>query len=231
MIKELIIDLQQIENVLIYKVIQQDESFTGKDLIFQGEDVMIYSKYNKSINIFEESIALYIDGEWTEDNSLVWSKSFDSVEKATEIKAKIEKCVTDFNAHIREENKKAKYGFSYEETYWFIDDYGTINNSKWSYDKFDKFKYNSKNVFKTKEEAERKLEILNCIYENQTIFTKEQWEEVELYKFDIYARVEESDLIVSYNCFYKDAKYFFKDEKTARKVADFIGYDDYMKYL
>ena len=231
MIKELIIDLQQIENVLLYKVIQQDESFKGKNLIFKSGNVSIYSNYWKAIEDNGQVISLYINGTEKSQNNLFWSRAYNSVALATEIKDKIEKCVADFNTHIRKENEKEKYGFSYEETYWFIDEYGTISNSRWSNDKFDKFKYNSKNAFKTKEEAERKLEILNCIYENQTIFTKEQWEDVELYKFDIYAGVEESTLIVSYNCFYKDAKYFFKNEKIAQKVADFIGYDDFMKYL
>ena len=231
MIKELIIDLRQVENVLIYKVIQQDESFTGGAMIYRNGDVSIYSRNYKAIDICGRNILLYINGVNEEKNCLVWSEFYDSIERATEIKDKIEKCVAEFNTHIRKENEKEKYGFSYEETYWFIDEYGTISNSRWSNDKFDKFRYNSKNAFKTKEEAKRKLEILNYIYENQTIFTKEQWEDVELYKFDIYAGVEESTLIVSYNCFYKDAKYFFKNEKIAQKVADFIGYDDFMKYL
>ena len=106
MIKELIIDLQQIENVLLYKVVQQDESFAGKGLVYNNGEVFMYSNYCKSIGIGGDNPTLYIDGVCVGDNLLVWSKSCSSIEKATEIKDKIEKCVADFNEYIRKENEQ-----------------------------------------------------------------------------------------------------------------------------
>ena len=231
MIKELIIDLQQIENVLLYKVTQQDESFTGNGLVYNNGEVFIYSNCYKSINTGGENPTLYIDGVGVEDNLLVWSKSCNSPEKATEIRTKIERCVADFNEYIRKENEKETCGFSCGETYWYVDGYGTISNSEWVNHRWDKFRYNSKNAFKTREEAERKLEILNCIYDNQIVFTEAQWKEAELLKVSLYANNETHALSTLPNYLCKRSIYYFKDKETARKVADFIGYDDFMKYL
>ena len=227
MIKELKIDLRQVENVLLYKVIQQDESYIGKGKIFENGDVDINSLASKAI----VGRDLYINGVEECGNDLFITKMFASIAEATEIKDKIEKCVADFNAYIRKENEKGKYGFSCGEEYWFVTDHGVVHNSKWKNREADKFRYNSKNAFKTKEEAERKLEILNCIYENQTIFTEEQWEEAEYGGFELYSDVNEHSVGLCYNDCYKFSTYYFKDKETARKVADFIGYDDFMKYL
>ena len=231
MIKELIIDLRQIDNVLIYKVVQQDESFAGNDLIFKSECVNIYSNYWKAIEVCGQKILLHINGTSEEKNCLVWSESYNSVEKATEIRTKIEKCVSDFNEYIRKENEKETCGFSCGETYWYMNDGGLIFKGDWVNDRFDIFRYNSKNAFKTREEAERKLEILNCIYDNQIVFTEAQWKEAELLKVSLYANNETHALSTLPNYLCKRSIYYFKDEETARKVADFIGYDDFIKYL
>ena len=231
MIKELKIDLRQIENVLIYKVIQQDESFTAKGTIFKNDDMTINSFTDKEIM----GGNLYINGTYDCGRELFITKIFDSVEKATEVKAKIEKCVVAFNEHIRkeneQENEKEMCGFSYDETYWYLNNGGIVGKGDWVDDRFDKFRYNSKNAFKTPEEAKRKQEILNYIYENQTLFTKEQWEDGEDDRYSIYADIEGRALHTGYRDHYKEAKYFFKGKETAQKVADFIGYADYMKYL
>ena len=235
MIKELIIDLQQIENVLLYRIIQQDESFKGKGKLFEKDDISIHSANHKAIITFEKTTSLYTNGLDEETDCLVWSKDLMSVERATEIKAKIEKCVVAFNEHIRkeneQENEKEMCGFSYDETYWYLNNGGIVGKGDWVDDRFDKFRYNSKNAFKTPEEAKRKQEILNYIYENQTLFTKEQWEDGEDDRYSIYADIEGRALHTGYRDHYKEAKYFFKGKETAQKVADFIGYADYMKYL
>lgn len=231
MIKELIIDLRQVENVLLYKVIQQDESFTGNDLIFKSECVNIYSNYYKAIEVCGQKIFLHINGTSEEQNCLVWSEAYTSIGETTEIKAKIEKCVVDFNEHIRKENEKSEFKFYPEEVYYYINDNGTIHNSRWKNRYSDEFRYNSKNAFKTREEAERKLEILNFIYENQTIFTEEQWKDKDLPKYIFCVTTAACAFLIDYTCLWKNNKYYFKDRETAQKVADFIGYDDYMKYL
>ena len=227
MIKELKIDLRQVENVLLYRVIQQDESFTGKGEIFDNGDVSIYSLLCKLIIDGD----LYIDGTDKCGRERFTAKIYDTLDEATSIKEGIEKCVADFNEYIRKENEKEKYGFSCGEEYWFVTDHGVVHNSKWKNRHSDKFRCNSKNAFKTKEEAGRKLKILNYIYENQTIFTKEQWEDEDLPKLSVYTIGESHTLKISYSYFCKDNTYFFDNKETARKVADFIGYDDFVKYL
>lgn len=224
--KELKIDVKRIENVIMLKTVQIDESL-------EGEEVEISKRLNRFkliTNCFNDigTNGVFLDSVNKGAKNIYGCRCFDSIKVAVEIENKILKCVKEYNASI-----KHKYSFENGEMYWFIDDTGEVNVDKWEDQDIDIYRYNTGNAIKTEGEAERKLEIMNFIYEHEYKFTEEEWNDRGIYKYFIYVEFANGKAELDYSCnsLIRKAKYYFKDHATLRKVINFIGADDYIKYV
>ena len=99
------------------------------------------------------------------------------------------------------------------------------------YDFYDNYRYASKNYYKTKQEAERALEIFYILRKYEHEFTKEELEDKKLRKYSI--KLDTEDKCIDPVLFYYtiDNNVLFKTSQDAQNCAIEIGYDDYIKYV
>ena len=117
------------------------------------------------------------------------------------------------------------------ERYWCIDEDGDAFYFCWCNDDGDIFRYNNKNVYKTEAECNRALEILNILNKYSYDFSEKDWEDNSIGKYYLYYDFEDAKIGCSLKFRCKNSSRYFKDEKTAEKVAELIGTEDYKKYI
>lgn len=214
--------IEQHENVLLVKDIEIDDSMRGCDFIFSKGTVDIKSEYKPELN----NGVLHLKGDGRISDKEIPCYSYYDKAEATKYKQAFEQARDEYNESLTFE----KFGMEINEDYWFIDSDGHVVEDVWYEGVSDIFKYNQNNVFKTKAEAERKLEILNVIWENE-IKSKEHKLKAKTPKFAIYynANTDELDIIRLDNALVGVSSY--ATEETAREVAAFIGKDDFIKHF
>ncbi len=214
------LEIKQIENVLLIKV--------PNDMDFNKLDKNALGKANINLRdtFYVNSILKINNINLLKTYRTYHPYKFDTEQQATEKREKIERTIAKYN-----ESLELKDSFDQGEEYWFIDNEIEVLRDYWYNHRIDILHYQNNNVFKTKEEAQRKLDIINFINENKYNFTEKEWEDFDINKYTIRANAVYKNLSAETFGNVKNLNNpYFKDQETAQKVADFIGYDDFMKY-
>lgn len=155
----------------------------------------------------------------------LYSKINDNVELTKEQ----EKHIIDY-LNIKE-NKKWKPEF--KEIYWWIFD-GSIVYTSFVNEILDEFRLSIGNYFKTKEEAEFRLEQIK-VYSELKNFADENNKEIDLLKGENLYRIEYSTcskrLDVSDYIMLDIGQIYFSSEKLAYQAIEKVGADRIKKYL
>lgn len=133
---------------------------------------------------------------------------------------------------VKEDNKRFKP--KEDKIYWAITSDGEIDYYYWrERSSFDKRHYNTKSCYKTKEEAERALEIFAILREYAwDDITREELENDGIYKYEINVIFADKSLnICWWDDFWSGSNIIFKTGKGAQAVIDQVGYDDFVKYV
>lgn len=121
--------------------------------------------------------------------------------------------------------------------YWYIDDSYDINNDYWDNHKIDNDRYNANNIFKTKEEAEFKLEQIKVYNELKNYSLKNNvekinWKTSNQSKFVIlYNHIDNKLVIGEYSYIHFLAQIYFTSMGLAQQAIKEIGEDRIKKYL
>lgn len=142
----------------------------------------------------------------------------------------LEKEITELNEMIKEENK-GRWIPQVNEEYFCVRDgeaESWVNsNSRYDYDII-----NIQKVFKTKEEAEFEIErqkTLRKMEEFEYHFTKEEWENVNIWKYYIWFDFNYKKIGVDCACLKRNDIYF-KSKEDIQACIDAIGEDNLIKY-
>lgn len=104
--KQLKIKIWNIENVVLMKVLQQDESLRNERFIFESKNDFCIQSYDEP-DIFEDGI--HIQGLYKYADNKIACHSFPSVEDAEEYVMRIKDMLKEYNESIREVlNKEEK---------------------------------------------------------------------------------------------------------------------------
>lgn len=140
--------------------------------------------------------------------------------------------------HIKEylEIKNKKWRPEKEERYYSVLANGTIQSELYLNYTCDRYKYFSNNCFKTKEEAEFKLEQIK-VYNELKNFADENndeidWNDSEKFKYYIYYHHKEKKLVASAYCsLHYLGNIHFSSKQLAEQAITKIGADRIKKYL
>ena len=104
--KKLKIKFWQIENLVVMKILDQDERLRGKEVIYEDSDLdmTIYSVKVPDMT----SKSLFIRGERKEKDSMVCNATFNSTEDATDYVKKCQKLISNYNASLEDEEEEVE---------------------------------------------------------------------------------------------------------------------------
>ncbi len=121
--------------------------------------------------------------------------------------------------------------FEFGESYWYVNGAGEVNNVQWRDLYCDHYRFNQGLCFTTAEEAKRKLDIQKYLMEHSYQFTKEDWKNINLKK--CYIQVDRYEDAIDYAVDYDTqvAQWYFKTREECKSAIEFIGYNDYIKYV
>ena len=121
-----------------------------------------------------------------------------------------------------EENKGKRWKPKIDQTYWFID---MSRDVDWSYsekDNIDQFRYNERNVFRTKEQAETVLVARQAIYDLVGDYEPD-WDNHDEYKFFVFYDSYDGEFRNDYSSYRIDyGNIYFRDEATAEKSIPYF---------
>ena len=92
----------------------------------------------------------------------------DNLEDLEDLKKQISELqskVAKLENESKEEKKGKRWRAEINDTYFYINDTGYVDVSHENNDSFDKYRYKTRNYFKTEEEAEEYQEIMNTYYD------------------------------------------------------------------
>lgn len=129
------------------------------------------------------------------------------------------------NVKIEEDNVwKPKYN----EYYWFVDSFGKVYEDRWLCFEGDEFRYSVGNVYKTKEDAEFKVEKLKVITQLK------QFSREFIYGYrNFYINLSNgSNLSYKYRSNVKvQGIIYFESEEKIKEAVESVGEDRIKKYL
>lgn len=147
---------------------------------------------------------------------------------------------------LRRDNEKEEWenepSFTYNDTYYYISEYGEVYGASWYGDEEDFAKFDSGNAFGTRGEAEielKKREILSKLkryskwcWEQFGTSEKEAWKRHSASKFFIRYQAKKDEVITSSVIQHKDINdIYFPTAKDAEKAIEIIGIDNLKKYV
>ena len=130
----------------------------------------------------------------------------------------------EYDAELTEKKVESKrWKPETNERYYSIDEYGDIDSYYWDNDRYDNFGYSQRNVFKTREEAEKHLEYLKslAILRDDAGDWEPDWKNTRQTKYYIYFDCYVDKLFVSSTKAYRSInELHFETEKAAQKSID-----------
>ena len=89
----------------------------------------------------------------------------DNLEDLKKQISELQSKVTKLENEIKEEKKGKRWRAKVNDTYIYINDVGYVDDSHENNDSFDKYRFKTRNYFKTEEEAQRYLDNIKTYYE------------------------------------------------------------------
>ena len=133
-------------------------------------------------------------------------------------------------AELKESKKEGKWKPAYKEKYWIRDDGGEIGFDNWTDHEIDVWRYNNLPMFKTKEECERYWHFMDTVKEKSYEFSKEEWEDERIDKYEIeYNSQEKMFRVDVYNYIKFVGGIYFKEKSNAQYIIDNFK-DELMEY-
>lgn len=137
--------------------------------------------------------------------------------------AEIQKEITELNELQIElkESKKEKWKPALREEYWFRNVYGVFDWCKNGDQKIIDWQYNNVPIFKTREECEKYWHFMDTVKEKSYEFSREEWEDWNIYKYFVSYKSDTKDFGVLSNQNYKYlGQIYFKTAKDAQYIID-----------
>lgn len=142
-----------------------------------------------------------------------------------------EKIGEEINAALKEYRKKEVWPQD-DDKYWYVSSYGTIEFTTFSdLNTFDKGCLSYGNCFKTREEAEFKLEQLKVFHELEQLADDDQpWDGNLPHYYIQYDYYKDGWMAPDYTYSIKDNMFYFQTREAAQATIDKIGKDRLKKY-
>lgn len=167
----------------------------------------------------------------------------DQINKTNEYLIKVEHKLNliknDLQKELEELNKPKRWKPEVRDFYWFINPHGEVVETDWLSDNYDKFRYKTRNCFKTKEEAEDELERILFVNEVRDFIDEENegWEPDFNSRLDNIYRinVKKNKLDISYDSGefgYRLASLYkyFKSREIGKKILAKFNNEKLIKY-
>lgn len=150
----------------------------------------------------------------------------------SELQSKVDKLENE----SKEEKKGKRWRAKINDTYFYINDVGYADVSHENNDSFDKYRFKTRNYFKSEEEAEEYKEVMNTYYDLMDLAEelnkgrKIDWNNERQQKFYIYFNLEKNTLIQGYTFITKDmGQIYFLNENIIGIAIEKIGTDKLTK--
>lgn len=160
----------------------------------------------------------------------------DNLEEIKKQISELQSKVAKLENESKEEKKGKRWRAEINDTYFYINDAGYVDVSHENNDSFDKYRFKTRNYFKTEEEAEEYQEIMNTYYDLMDLAEelnngrKIDWNDDDQYKCAIYYDYEYDSLEES--CAYRRknlGQIYCLDEDFLKKAIEKIGEDKLTK--
>lgn len=128
----------------------------------------------------------------------------DNLEEIKKQISELQSKVAKLENESKEEKKGKRWRAKMNDTYFYINDVGYVDVSHENNDSFDKYRFKTRNYFKTEEEEEEYQEIMNTYYDLMDLAEylnegrKIDWNNERQQKFYIYFNSEKNTLIQGY---------------------------------
>lgn len=132
---------------------------------------------------------------------------------------------------LRRYEKKGKFVPKIEQTYWFIDKHGNINDYSYDNDTWDEWilKYNP--IFETQEECEEYKNYLLALDKYSYDFSQEDWADESIVKWSLCFDYKIKKIQREFNQTYKCNIYHFKSEDDVEKFIKEVGVEAIEKFM
>ena len=133
-------------------------------------------------------------------------------------------------AELKESKKEGKWKPAQDEVYFFRG-YNGIIIKRYNVDnQYDEWRINNIPIFKTEEECERYWHFMDTVKEKSYEFSKEEWEDWDIYKYYVSYKSDTKEFGVLNNQNYKYlGQIYFKTAKEAQYIIDNFK-DELMEY-
>ena len=140
--------------------------------------------------------------------------------KIEEIEQKLNECQKAL-AELKESKKEGKWKPTYGDEYWFRDTGGNFRVSEYCAGDCIEWRLNNIPLFKTREECEKYWHFMDTVKEKSYEFSKEEFENENVYKFNIHYNHYSKCFVVGYDIYTKQlGLIYFKTEEDAQYIID-----------
>lgn len=127
------------------------------------------------------------------------------------------------------ENNQTRYIPMTGEDYYYIDNFGHVNNTENNGTVYDKWLINHHLVFKTKEECEEYKKFLELLDKYKCDFN---WNDCDINKYRLDYDWERYEIIVDFNNNYQlQGSFYFKSEKLAQEFIEEAGVEHIKRFM
>ena len=160
----------------------------------------------------------------------------DNLEEIKKQISELQSKVAKLENESKEEKKGKRWRAEINDTYFYINDAGYADVSHENNDSFDKYRFKTRNYFRTEEEAEEYQEIINTYYDLMDLADelnngkKIDWYDDTQQKFYIYFDFKRNKFVQSYTYVTKDiGQIYCLNENIIGIAIEKIGTDKLIK--
>lgn len=162
--------------------------------------------------------------------------NFEDLEELKKQISELQSKVAKIENESKEEKKGKRWRAEVNDTYIYINDAGYADVSHENNDSFDKYRFKTRNYFKTEEEAEEYKEVMNTYYDLMDLADelnngkKIDWYDDTQQKFYIYFDFKRNKFVQSYTYVTKDiGQIYCLNENIIGIAIEKIGTDKLIK--
>lgn len=136
-----------------------------------------------------------------------------------EIEQKLNECQKAL-AELKESKKEGKWKPQRGEFYWFRSVDGLEHTDSYTND-YDEWRINNIPIFPTKEACERYWHFMDTVKEKSYEFSKEEWEDDDIYKYSIEYDYEECEFVIDITTTLRYVgEIYFKSKEDVNYIID-----------